>query len=322
MARLRNSFSVDQIQAGLIAVIDADAQVSKDNMLKGRIRDLDLGDKTVDLRFDIRGDGLNSDDPADITVTSIVLAAKGESFSLSGVSLNGANVTDAINSGDFEQLEDLVLGGNDFVQGGSGSQSLSGFGGNDKIFGKGGADEIFGGDGDDLVRAGGGADTVDGGAGADRLFGAGGADEIFGGSENDKIKGQGGRDLLFGGDGDDTLDGNGGADELSGDTGADILRGRGGADILSGGEGIDTLIGGGGADTFVFGDEVDGDEIRGFNGNVDLIDFVSSTSVTEFADLTIVDSVDGAEVSSAAGLIVVLSGIAAIDVAEDDFIFA
>ena len=88
MARLRNSYTLEEISDAILAAIDADPRVSKNNMLKGRIKDASIGDGTADLRFDIRGSNLLSDDLSSVEVTRITLASKGEAFSLSGFSVN------------------------------------------------------------------------------------------------------------------------------------------------------------------------------------------------------------------------------------------
>ncbi len=136
---------------------------------------------------------------------------------------------------------------------------------------------------------------VNGDEGDDVILGNGGGDELFGGLDNDKIKGQGGVDVA------DTLIGGGGKDEIS--------------------DGDDKIKGGGGSDTFLFADGADGDVINGFSASNDVMDFSGSATVTTFADLTIEGCAEGAEVSSAEGVIVTLANIEAAAIDEDDFIF-
>lgn len=125
--------------------------------------------------------------------------------------------------------------------------------GDDYLDGGAGSDKLFGGAGDDLL---------DGGSGNDRLSGEAGDDELIGGDGDDKLWGD--LDYVtynqdqqigethgtlkifnrqyaagFDAEGDDILDGGAGNDEL---------RGGGGDDVLKGGEGNDTLVGGAGAD--------------------------------------------------------------------------
>ena len=135
------------------------------------------------------------------------------------------------------------------------------YGGNDVFYGvAGGNDWIYGGYGNDSITAGDGNDV---------LFGEIGDDFLFGGGGNDDLSGGDGKDILFGGRGSDTLDGGIGDDYLMGDGTAgapaeivglfgdtaeanqdDTLFGGLGNDHLYGGWGVDHLYGGGGADAF------------------------------------------------------------------------
>jgi Ca2+-binding RTX toxin-like protein len=152
-----------------------------------------------------------------------------------------------------------VLGGNDFIDGGSG---------NDRIDGGQGSDTLYGGSGNDVIIA-----TTQ------RLFGESDREFLYGGSGNDTLEAGGNDDFLDGGAGNDSLDGDYvisrvGRDTILGGTGDDTLRGFGGSDVLEGGAGddvlagetdasgdflanvVDTLTGGQGRDTFVLGDDV------------------------------------------------------------------
>jgi Ca2+-binding RTX toxin-like protein len=82
-------------------------------------------------------------------------------------------------AGDIEEI--LGGGGDDFIVGGAGPQSLSGNGGNDRILGGAGADTIDGGPGDDRVDAGAGNDLISGdfaSVGADDVHGRAGVDRF------------------------------------------------------------------------------------------------------------------------------------------------
>lgn len=149
-------------------------------------------------------------------------------------------------------------GGTDEIDGGSGDDTLSGQGGadhirggdgNDLAFGGLGADEIAGNDGDDTLRGGLGGDTIDGGDGDDLLSGEQGNDSLDGGDGDDVANGGLGNDTVNGGDGDDTLRGLEDNDDLFGDDGDDDLRGNDGDDFLNGGDGDDILRGQGDDDT-------------------------------------------------------------------------
>ncbi|MEX2171197.1 MAG: right-handed parallel beta-helix repeat-containing protein [Pirellulales bacterium] len=152
--------------------------------------------------------------------------------------------------------------------------------GNDTVHGLGGADYLVGGDGDDWINSGFGSDWIRGGAGNDYLYagrgfgeridGEDGEDVIYGSDEGndtlsggagrDQIYGQGGNDLIAGDAGDDHLDGGTGADTIGGGTENDTLYAGGGlGDVLDGGDGSDvlhasqdaatTIMGGAGRDT-------------------------------------------------------------------------
>lgn len=177
---------------------------------------------------------------------------------------------------------------NDII-GAAGDEELRGLAGNDRLIGAGGADRLFGGAGDDFQR---------GGGGLDRLFGNGGEDTLIGGGRSDFLKGGGGADVLNGG---------GGADEL---------QGNGREDTLNGGRGDDTLKGGGGADVFVL--TGGRDTVLDFSVRVDRID---TSAQSGLSDLLIQDSTAGAVISVGARTIV-LQGVEANELTDDQFIFA
>lgn len=128
-------------------------------------------------------------------------------------------------------------------------------GGNDLLEGGDGADSLFGGDGNDQLL---------GEAGDDVLFGQNGNDVLSGGHGNDRIFGGAGNDTAMGGDGDDQLSGGPGDDALTGDLGSDVLRGGPGNDYLFGGyhsppvTEVDRCFGGAGTNTLVHCDIIDG----------------------------------------------------------------
>ena len=155
--------------------------------------------------------------------------------------------------------------GDDFLQGGSGSDALSGGLGDDTLVGGLGNDTLDGGLDDDWVWGEAGADVLKGGDGRDVIFGdraydkakqadyakfvagSGGkdprsdSDDGLAGSGDDQIDGGAGNDLAFGGDGNDTLLMGQNNDEAWGGAGNDKLVGGAGSDSLFGGAGNDTL---------------------------------------------------------------------------------
>ena len=144
------------------------------------------------------------------------------------------------------------------IEGGPGSETITGSEFNDSIYGnttteeeddeshfiegRAGNDSIYGGNAADDLRGGAGNDFLHGIRGPDRLRGGAGRDTVYGGRSNDPY--------LDGGTGNDHVNGGRGQDNLSGGDGDDTLEGEGGSDLLEGGRGNDTFIGGSRADEF------------------------------------------------------------------------
>ena len=100
-------------------------------------------------------DGLTSTASVEVTVTGIA----------DGIFVNGGNGSDVLTG----------TGGEDSLLGGNGKDSLFGLDGHDLLFGGNGADRLFGGDGNDRLAGGNGDDILAGGTGADDfLFARGG----------------------------------------------------------------------------------------------------------------------------------------------------
>ncbi|WP_010142327.1 Hint domain-containing protein [Oceanicola sp. S124] len=188
-----------------------------------------------------------------------------------------------------DQRDDL-----DWVDGGSGDDTISTGDDADTIFGGTGHDSIDGGIDDDLIYGGAGNDTIDG-TQTDSNLGSLGNDEIWGGSGDDSIVAgmdlfsdysgddpnlpysfdpsatsdpnpYDERDTVYGGSGNDTI--------LTGDD-ADLIHGGSGEDLIYGGIDDDTIIGEMGADV-IFGGH-GSDSIQGNSGD-DVIDASASTS--------------------------------------------
>lgn len=155
--------------------------------------------------------------------------------------------------------------------------------------------------------------------GADTLYGQRGDDELFGGRGADKLVGGYGADTLLGGGGADTLNGGIGNDVLAGRNSADHLQGGGGDDTLNGGRGDDVLVGGNGADTFVFNSLFASDQVIDFEDGVDRLKF-SIEDIT-FGDVVISDISGDAHLTIADHGTVVLQGVNATLISEDDFLF-
>lgn len=193
----------------------------------------------------------------------------------------------------------------DFVDGGTGNDTISTGDDADTITGGRGRDVIDGGIDDDEISGDGGADRIVGGEGNDLIEGGTGNDTIYAGNDPDlgldlldieddgshpifpedprpdngmdTVYGGDGNDLIFGADDDDVLYGDEGNDTIDGQIDDDLIDGGIGDDSLLGGQGNDTILGGEGNDVIDGGlnaDTVDGgaghDTIDGGNGADDL----------------------------------------------------
>jgi Ca2+-binding RTX toxin-like protein len=142
----------------------------------------------------------------------------GEGTNTLSLSLIGATSGVTLNVADLETGGEIALGGGTIqniqqVTGLWGSNfddtlTLSnaipvyGMGGDDTINGSSGSDQIYGGDGADILNAGDGDDEIHGGTGADIVNAGDGDDRIYVDSETDLVAG----DVVHGGAGTDTLD--------------------------------------------------------------------------------------------------------------------
>lgn len=178
--------------------------------------------------------------------------------------LSGGSASNTLDGGDGN---DRLRGGrgNDVLTGGSGDDKILGLFGDDILRGGDGNDDLHAGEGNDVVYGEAGNDRLDGEAGDDYLDGAAGNDAIRGGAGNDKLLGGDNQDMLNGGLGDDELYGQAGDDALEGGTGNDVLHGNNGVDILQGNDGNDTLYGEDGNDVLHGG--TGSDQLYGGTGN-------------------------------------------------------
>ncbi len=135
------------------------------------------------------------------------------------------------------------------VEGGSGSDTLTGSAAGDVIYG---ASKPNGTPSLASNKSEKDDDTISGGDGNDTIFGQNGNDQIWGDNGNDTLSGGKGNDVLYGGNGDDKLNGNSGNDTLFDGAGNDTVSGDSGSDMLIAGEGDDVYNGGTGSDTLDF----------------------------------------------------------------------
>ncbi|MGL4242949.1 MAG: calcium-binding protein, partial [Beijerinckiaceae bacterium] len=168
-----------------------------------------------------------------------------------------------------------LIGNNDsvnFIDGGSGADTLLGGGGTDVLDGGLGDDSMAGGSQNDVyyVRSAGDVVTEAVDEGQDTIFsslssytlldnfeslqhqstdaatltGNSVANYILGNSGDDTLSGLDGNDTLAGGGGNDSILGGDGVDFLTGEAGADVVHGEAGADRIRSSAGGDTLRGG------------------------------------------------------------------------------
>ncbi|HET9068592.1 MAG TPA: M10 family metallopeptidase [Amaricoccus sp.] len=206
--------------------------------------------------------------------------------------------------------------GNDVVYGGAGNDLIDDLpgGGNDYLFGETGADTVYGSAGNDYLSGGSDNDYLFGEADNDTLIGGTGVDSVYGGDGNDLVydddyvtfdvndggagndwidyslitfvngivsinlntgvttvqngnteqvtafenaRGSQGGETITGTSGSNVLGGQGGDDTVDGWLGNDSVYGDAGNDLLYGGPGSDLLNGGTGNDRLVGGDGVD-----------------------------------------------------------------
>ena len=155
----------------------------------------DNGDGTWSL---LAGDLSNLDDltltlPAGSDATDFELGVSASSTELeSGETATTSAVIDVTFEGG------TTAGGDDYIDGGAGSDEIYGGGGGDTIIGGTGSDQLYGEAGDDTITGDQGADYIDGGAGDDILEGGAGADEFVfhAGDGNDIVLDLGHQDVL------------------------------------------------------------------------------------------------------------------------------
>ncbi|MEP1587141.1 MAG: tandem-95 repeat protein [Tateyamaria sp.] len=162
--------------------------------------------------------------------------------------VDGGSGDDTISTGDDA---DTIIGGdgNDVIDGGIDDDSITGDDGSDRIVGGEGNDSIDAGLGNDTIFAGNDPDL-----GLDQLnIEDDGSNPLFPGDPRpdngrDTVDGGEGDDLIFGADDDDVLLGGAGQDTIDGEIDNDFIDGGIGDDSLLGGQGNDTIEGGDGQD--------------------------------------------------------------------------
>lgn len=231
---------------------------------------------------------------------------------------------------DIQKFENVVFTGiesvgfvgsffDDYIETGSGDDTIVGLGGIDFLSGGGGNDTIsgsdfgysimLGGSGDDTIKINLDGKSADGGTGVDTIVLDFRNDlyfsnyfEFYSDGRSVVLDGVGESQFvnfesvnLTGNSGDDVFYGGSFADRLMGHDGSDSLDGRGGNDSLDGGYGSDSLFGGDGNDTLAGGYEGDdwleggagSDRLSGGSGNDTFVFGVASKKdkdvITDFS---------------------------------------
>ena len=195
--------------------------------------------------------------------------------------------------------------GRDFVDGGSGNDTIRTGDDSDTIYGGTGDDSINAGIDDDEVYGDDGDDSIIGSHGSDSLYGGEGNDTIYGGFGNEPIAGyegeevdatdpqpNNGKDYIEGGAGNDVLYGEDDNDTILGGADDDYIDGGIDDDSLDGGDGDDTIVGGQGDDTIVGAagnDSMRGDAGRDTFTNVNGGDTIDGGAGTDETDYDVID---------------------------------
>ncbi|MBL6954741.1 MAG: calcium-binding protein [Alphaproteobacteria bacterium] len=224
---------------------------------------------------------------ANLSLATVTFTDPGTTTVAALTVLDGWGGTDSIGSGIFSlhatDYDDYVLGsaigeeiqlrgGNDWVDGGSGIDTLR--------YNAPGSVHVNLADGITYNDGWGGVDTL---LNIENIRGGNNADMLIGDADDNKLQGEGGNDLLQGGGGDD---------EIYGGSGIDVIEGGDGIDYMLGGSGDDTLTGGSGIGDYIY---------AGGNGegafDYDIASF-SDASGSLVANLGAVATVSGAGVGT------------------------
>jgi Ca2+-binding RTX toxin-like protein len=204
--------------------------------------------------------------------------------------------------GSGNELDNRITsgGGDDYLTGYAGNDTLDGGGGDDQLYGGGGADSMSGGAGNDTLDGGGGDDDMSGGAGNDSYDVDNAGDVVIENAESGvdtvrstvtHILGSNIENLVLTGDlaihgTGNTLD-----NRLTGNRASNALTGSAGNDTLYGGLGTDILAGGAGNDTYVV-DNTGDVLIEGASGGSDTVQSsVTHTLGSNIEDLVLTGSV-------------------------------
>ena len=221
----------------------------------------------------------------------------------------GSGSGSGLSSGTYDI--DITVSPDEAIVGTDDRDSLFGTVDDDIMFGKGGNDEIFAregnntvdaGDGDDTVYTGSGDDTITGGSGNDTVYAAEGNNTVDAGDGNDLIYTLSGSDFIDGGLGNDTIFAADGDDTVFGGVGDDTIYTGSGDNNISGNFGNDTIWLGGGQNIVSLGRFQGVDTIKNFHLGQTTFNVLGNPN-----HLSIVDGVNGAEISQFGELLAIVS---------------
>ncbi|TMV02604.1 hypothetical protein FGK63_20465 [Ruegeria sediminis] len=195
------------------------------------------------------------------------------------------------------------------IIGGAGNNVLTGSDGSNTIDGRNGDDSHYGGAGNDYIFGNVGADFFDGGADIDTI-------DFSYSSDNFSINLSQSKAVFSSGFTEQVLN----FENIVGGSGNNTLTGSADDNVIDGGAGNDTLTGAGGADEFLFKDNFGTDTITDFTDGTDLIRV--DIAGLGFEDLVLSDNGGDAEVDIGTHGKIILSGVAASVLTQEDFTFA
>ncbi len=172
--------------------------------------------------------------------------------SVKGLSIVGGSGADYIHVDSTIMVPETIASGdgNDTVQGGGGTTTVTIGNGNTYYQGR-GTSHVVAGNGNDTLQGGGGNDTLIAGNGNDLINGGNGDDSLVAGNGNDSISGTSGNDTIIAGNGNDTLDGGLGNDSIVSGTGTTIIIPASGNNTVQVGSAKTTIQGNSGKNTIL-----------------------------------------------------------------------
>jgi len=240
--------------------------------------DSGAGDDTVDggsgddvFAINDEGDGIDNDvitggETGETDGDTLDSSGVGDNLTLDITAPEEGTLTDGVDTTEFEEIEQFVLGyGDDTVSGSDGDDNVDAGGGHNVMDGGDGDDSLSSARGNDTITGGDGSDTVNGGSGDNVIDTSGGSPRpdlgypgVFSADadpddDRDLVITTFGNDSITTGDDADTISSGAGNDTIDSGWDADEIEAGGGDDLITSGEGADNVDGGSGNDTIYGG---------------------------------------------------------------------